>query len=216
MRPIPYQEERAGTTRSKSFGQDYTPTFVDRFGVWLSSRQILRHLPDCRGKRVADFGCGYYAPLMRSLLPLVERAVLADVSICSELRQHPKVTALEGSIPTVCSSLPTGTLDVVFCISVLEHLWNPGDALSEFRRMLAPGGLCLINVPSWRGRPFLEYSAFRLGLSPSEEMNDHKCYYDVKDLWPLLVRAGFAPSGIQCFSHKFGLNTFAVCRAKNA
>ena len=37
-------------------------------------------------------------------------------------------------------------------------------------------------------------------------------YYDVKDLWPLLVSAGFRPSGITCFSHKLGLNTFAVCR----
>jgi hypothetical protein len=43
-------------------------------------------------------------------------------------------------------------------------------------------------------------------------MDDHKMYYDERDLWPLLVRAGFAPSHIRCFSHKFGLNTFAVCR----
>ena len=58
----------------------------------------------------------------------------------------------------------------------------------------------------------LEFSAFRLGLSPKDEMDDHKAYYDVKDFWPLLVRAGFLPSRIHCFSHKFGLNTFAVCR----
>jgi hypothetical protein len=44
-------------------------------------------------------------------------------------------------------------------------------------------------------------------------MNDHKMYYDVRDLWPLLVRAGFLPSDIRCFPHKLGLNTFAVCRA---
>jgi hypothetical protein len=72
--------------------------------------------------------------------------------------------------------------------------------------------MCLFNVPSWRGKWFLEYSAFRLGLSPKDEIDDHKTYYDVKDFWPLLVRAGFRPSGIRCFSHKFGLNTFAVCR----
>jgi hypothetical protein len=29
----------------------------------------------------------------------------------------------------------------------------------------------------------------------------------------LLVRAGFLPSNIRCFSHKFGLNTFAVCQS---
>ena len=39
-------------------------------------------------------------------------------------------------------------------------------------------------------------------------------YYDVRDLWPLLVAAGFRPSQIDCFSHKFGLNTFAVCKAE--
>jgi hypothetical protein len=27
----------------------------------------------------------------------------------------------------------------------------------------------------------------------------------------MLVLAGFLPSNIRCFSHKFGLNTFAVC-----
>ena len=44
-------------------------------------------------------------------------------------------------------------------------------------------------------------------------MEDHKMYYDPRDLWPLLVRAGFRPSHIRVFRHKFRLNTFAVCRA---
>jgi SAM-dependent methyltransferase len=156
-------------------------------------------------------GCGFHATFARTLLDQVETAVLVDVSISADLRQHPKVTALEGDIPNVVRDLPAKSLDVIFCISVLEHLWNPGATLSEFRRLLAPGGVCLINVPSWRGKRLLEYSAFRLGLSPAEEMNDHKCYFDVKDLWPLLIRAGFRPSDIRCFPHKYGLNTFAVC-----
>jgi hypothetical protein len=77
---------------------------------------------------------------------------------------------------------------------------------------LAPGGTCLLNVPSWRGKFFLEFSAFRLGLSPESEMDDHKMYYDRRDLWPLLVQAGFRPSRLRCFPHKLGLNTFAVCK----
>ena len=113
MIPAPYIERPTGneTTRAKSFGQDYSPTFVDRLGVWLSLRQILRHLPDCRKRRVADFGCGYHAPLVRSLLDRVEHALLADVSISPELRNQPKITALEGSIPQVCAGLPSGELD---------------------------------------------------------------------------------------------------------
>jgi hypothetical protein len=75
-----------------------------------------------------------------------------------------------------------------------------------------PGRAVLIKVPSWRGKPLLEISAFRLGLSPAVEMNDHKRYFDPKDLWPMLVAAGFRPSEIHCRRHKFGLNTFAACR----
>ncbi len=81
-------------------------------------------------------------------------------------------------------------------VSVLEHVTEPRRLLAEARRLLAPGGVLLVNVPSWRGKRYLELSAFRLGLSPAAEMDDHKMYYDVKDLWPLLVAAGFLPSRI--------------------
>ncbi len=74
----------------------------------------------------------------------------------------------------------------------------------------------MINVPSWMGKRWLEFSAFRLGLSPRAEIDDHKRYYDPKELWTLLVSAGFRPSEIRCFRHKFGLNTFAMCRRSNA
>jgi SAM-dependent methyltransferase len=198
--------------RSTAFGETHRSTVVDRFGVWLSARQIRRYVPNWNGKRIADVGCGFHAAFTRTLLSRVESAVLADISLSAELRRHPKVTALTGHIPDVIRDLRPASLDVILCISVLEHLWNPPGTPAEFRRLLAPGGVCLINVPSWRGKRFLEFSAFRLGLSPAEEMNDHKCYFDVKDLWPLLVRAGFRPCDIRCFRHKYGLNTFAVCR----
>jgi SAM-dependent methyltransferase len=204
----------AGGSRTRSFGEGYSPTLVDRFGVWLSARQIRRYAPGFRGKRLGDFGCGFHAAFSRTVLDELASAVLADVSLAPELRAHPRVTALQGTLPDVLSSLPSASLDIILCVSVLEHLWEPVPAISQFRRLLAPGGVCLLNVPSWRGKRFLEFSAFRLGLSPAEEMDDHKDYYDVKDLWPLLVRCGFRPSRIQVFSHKFGLNTFAVCRTE--
>ena len=83
-------------------------------------------------------------------------------------------------------------------------------ALEGVGRLLRPGGVLLVNVPTWRGKRFLEFSAFRLGLSPKVEMDDHRMYYDKRDLWPLLVRAGFQPSRIRLFYHKFGLNLFGV------
>lgn len=198
--------------RERAYGQDYEPTVVDRFGVWLSARQIRRYAGSMTGKDLGDFGCGYQAAFVRTVLPELGRALLVDSALATDLKAHPKVAAIEGILPLVLDRVPAASLDIVVCTSVLEHLWDPLAVLQQSFRIVRPAGICLFNVPSWRGKWFLEFSAFRLGLSPKDEMNDHKAYYDVKDFWPLLVRAGFLPSRIRCFSHKFGLNTFAVCK----
>lgn len=198
--------------RKQAYGQGAPLSVVDRFGVWLSSLAVRRHatLP---GRRVADFGCGYDARLARQILPQVREMLLVDVELADDLGRHPNVQAIESPMEIVLPTIPDESFDIVLCLSVLEHLDEPQEALDGFRRILAPGGLVLVNVPSWRGKPWLELSAFRLGWSPSIEMDDHKRYYDPRDLWPMLVRAGFRPSGISCRRHKFGLNTFAACRA---
>ena len=198
--------------RTESFGQNHGTTVVDRFGVWLSARQIRRHTGGLAGRRVADLGCGFEATFARTVLDEAERVVLVDVTLADDLKAHPKVDATEGDLLTAVGKLPPASLDVVLIVSVLEHVWQPLEVMAGIRRALRPGSVCLVNVPSWRGKRYLEFSAFRLGLSPAREMDDHKMYYDVRDLWPLLVRAGFTPQHIRCFPHKFGLNTFAVCR----
>ena len=205
-----------GSVRKESFGQGYHPTVADRFGVWLSARQIHRWVPSFDGKRVGDLGCGFHASFARTVLDRAAKVVLADVALADDLQKNPKVEAHLGPLEPALAALPDASLDVIMCISVVEHLWEPLQALTHFKRILAPGGVCLLNVPSWAGKRYLELSAFTLKLSPEYEMNDHKMYYDPKDLWPLLVRAGFIPQHIKCFSHKFGLNTFAVCNNPGA
>jgi SAM-dependent methyltransferase len=198
--------------REGAYGQDRAPTRVDRFGVWLSARALKRHVPSFAGRSVGDFGCGYHARFVRSVLHEIERGVLVDVALAPDLKADERITAIEGVLPEALRGVDDASLDVVLCVSVLEHLLDPLETLVELRRIVAPGGVSLVNVPSWRGKRFLELSAFRLGLSPAEEMDDHKAYYDPQDLWPLLVKAGFLPHNIQCRKHKFGLNTFAACR----
>jgi SAM-dependent methyltransferase len=201
--------------RAGSYGQHRAPSPVDRFGVWLSAVAVRRHA-DFAGRRVADLGCGYDATFVRGVLDQVHSATLVDTALADDLERHPKVRAIEGSLPDALAQLDDDSMDIVLCLSVLEHLWEPERALREIRRLLAPGGIALINVPSWRGKRFLELAAFRLGVSPREEMEDHKRYFDPRDLWPLLIRAGFRPSDVRCHRHKFGLNTFAACRVPEA
>lgn len=202
--------------REHAYGQQATLTAVDRFGIWLSARRVHRELGKVAGRSVADFGCGYQARIARTLRAAAASLTLVDVAIADEAKSLPSTTAIEGELPEVLEQLPDAAFDVVLCLSVLEHLWQPEIMLAECRRVLAPGGLLLVNVPSWRGKRLLEFSAFRLGLSPADEMDDHKRYYDPRDLWTVLRASGFLPHEIRCVRHKFGLNTFASCRTSDS
>jgi SAM-dependent methyltransferase len=198
-------------TRETSYGQ-HGVSLIDRFGVYLSSRAIDRAVGKGRIEAVLDVGCGYHATLLRALAPRIERGVGIDVCVSDESKRVEPLEFIEATVDDALHDLPKESFDLVLLISVLEHLWEPHDVLSQLRRVLRPGGTLLVNVPTWRGKWFLEFSAFRLGTSAPFEMDDHKTYYDKRDLWPLLVRAGFRPRDIRLSYHKFGLNLFATVR----
>jgi SAM-dependent methyltransferase len=199
------------TERRESYGErGLTP--VDRFGVWLSSRAIERHVSLDASTRVLDIGCGYEATLLRSLADRIASGTGVDLHVSEAAARVPNLEFIESSIEEALPTVRDDSVDVVFGISVLEHLADPEEALRHAHRVLTGDGALVVNVPTWRGKRFLELSAFRLGLSPAVEMDDHKMYYDKRDLWPLLVRAGFRPRGIKLRYHKFGLNLFGVAR----
>ena len=198
----------------ESYGQKEL-SIVDRFGVWLSQRAISRELPNRSDLEVLELGCGYRASQLMALRPRLKHAVGVDFQVAPELAKLPGFTFHEGAIQEAVPRLAGQTFDAVLLISVLEHLRDPLNVIEAVRALLKPSGVLLINVPTWRGKAFLEFSAFRLDLSPKLEMDDHKMYYDKRDLWPLLVRAGFKPSLIKLRYHKFGLNLFAVARRED-
>ena len=197
--------------RRGAFGEHRTSP-VDRCGVWLSRRAIRRWLPARSGLRALDLGCGYHATLLRALQARLAEGVGVDLRVSDEARSVAGLSFREGTIEHQLPPLPSNRFDVVMLISVLEHLDEPLAVLEQARRVLAPGGVLLVNVPTWWGKGLLELSAFRLGTSPAEEMDDHRMYYDKRDLWPLLVKAGFRPRDLRLRYHKLGLNLFAVAR----
>ena len=193
-------------------GPSEGPVF-DRLGAWLSGRRLRRYAPAVAGKRVGVLGCGYQATWARGVLDQVQSAVLVEVAVADDLRRHPRVQAIEGRLPDVLSALPGGCLDLAVLASGLEDLAEPQPLLSQVHRLLAAGGVALISVCSRRAQRPLELAAFRLRLTPAARLTDQRRYYDVDDLGPLLVRAGFRAERIRCFSQVLGLITFAVCQA---
>jgi SAM-dependent methyltransferase len=190
-------------TRSTAYGEERALTPVDRFGVWLSLRALRRDVDWSSRPRVLDLGSGYEAKLLRAL---GAEGTAIDVSLA------PGVDGIEARIEEALPRIDDASVDLVMAISVLEHLDDDEAVLRECHRVLARDGVLAVNVPTWLGKAFLEFSAYRLGLSPKEEIDDHKRYYAKRDLWPRLVKAGFKPSGIRLRYHKGGLNLFGTAR----
>lgn len=194
-----------------SYGKEKI-SLVDRFGVYLSLKAIKKHLPLHNKLNILDIGCGYEATLLCALQNKIKSAVGIDFEVNPRLHTLPNYQFIEAPLEDALFKLNGFSPELIMLTSVLEHLKNPSEILSACYQMLQADGVLLINVPTWRGKVFLEFSAFKLGMSPKIEMDDHKMYYDKRDLWPLLIRAGFKPSQVKLRYHKFGLNLFAIAR----
>ncbi len=185
-------------------------TFVDRLRTRLVQREILKRLPKNGGLRVLDLGCGYHATYLKAIGDRLAEGVGVDFHVSDESRGHPRLSFVTSSVEDALPALPANSFDAVLFISVLEHVWNPAECLAHCHRVLKPGGRLLVNVPTWYAKPVLEMSAFRFGTSPACEMDDHKMYYSKRDLWPVLVRAGFKPSRVRLEYRKLCMILFAT------
>lgn len=202
----------ATDARASSFGEGYRLTVVDRFGTWLSQRRLRSVLGDVHGSSLADVGCGFDARFGMSLTTDIARLIAVDVSLSDAVLASPRVTGLVGPLPDVLRQVASGSVRHVVMNSVLEHLDEPIETLRELCRIAEPArGIVFVNVPTWMGKRALEASAFRFGLSPRDEIEDHRRYYSKRELWMSLREAGFMPSEIKIRTHKFGLNAYGVC-----
>jgi len=200
--------------RKTSYGEARNLTFLDRLGEFLSKRSFARLLQKNKihQNAILDVGCGYNARLTSGIRERFSSCYLADLSINPKLKTQsiPDLIFLEGPIEETLGLVKDESIDFIVANNILEHLYNPELVLNEFRRIVSKKGLIYINVPNWKGKYFLEVAAFRLGLAPVEEMQDHKKYYSKNELWTLIRASNFSPRSIKITTKKFGLNSRAL------
>jgi len=103
-----------------------------------------------KDKTVLDVACGtgYGTAILASEAGSVVGIDL-DRETIAYARQnylHPKVTYLLGNILRL--PLPDESVEVVACFETIEHVADDRKCLQELRRVLQPGGICLLSTPN--------------------------------------------------------------------
>lgn len=96
--------------------------------------------------RVLDAPCGHGA-LAARLAEAGFEVACADVD--PELFQAPGLTVRPAELNQGKLPFEDGAFDLVVSVNGLHRLWNPANAVSEYARVLAPGGRLLVSFPNY-------------------------------------------------------------------
>lgn len=127
---------------------------------YLNYRFLSRFIPNYRGQ-LYDLGCGE-APYRAWLSRYVDRYIGVDWGACIHGSNADLLADLNQPLP-----IEDAVADTVLSLSVMEHLRDPQQFLSEAYRILKPGGTMVLQVPfmwSVHEAPYDYYRYTRFGL----------------------------------------------------
>ena len=133
----------------------------------------LSLLPDLRGRRVLDAGCGpghYAAELLARGADLVAVDVTPEMVALTRAEVGDRATVLRADLEQPLDFAGDAEFDGVLCPLVLDYVeeWEP--LFREFHRVLKPGGWLVYS----HGHPMAEFEVVR------ERCDPEAVYYDVE------------------------------------
>jgi SAM-dependent methyltransferase len=157
---------------------------------WYSALQFKKHIDP--HATVLDFGCGTGGIL--SQIPC-RRRIGIEVNESSIIAAQAAGIEVHPSILDV----PNASIDVVMSHHALEHIAQPFQIVSEFLRVLKPGGKLIIVVPCEPGRR-------RRFRTWHEQLDMHLYSWNPLSLGNLVVACGF--SNIEAWAATGGYSRF--------
>lgn len=158
--------------------------FVGRKAVVLS---VAREVFGRGGLRLAEIGCGT-GSLLDALSEFGEViGVEASADFLRVARRHGR-PVLSGALPDAIP-LPSGSLDGILLLDVLEHIDDDHEALRAVRGLLRPGGSLLLTVP-----------AYQALWSSHDVVLGHRRRYAAAELRHILGSVGFRVTRLTYFN----------------
>jgi len=131
---------------------------------------------ELHGDRLLDIGCGDGTITVQLMQSMGAREAFG-VDIAREAVS----AASRRGINACCLDIDSGDLpfedscfDVVYCGEIIEHVFDPDHLLIQVRRVLRPGGLCVLTTPNLAGWPnrlalLLGFQPYPMAVSPNHE-----------------------------------------------
>lgn len=152
---VNFQYPLTALEEERGLHMDMTRDFGER-----SDAHIIRYQWACNyikpGDRVLDAACGLgYGSHVIKHLTRAKKIIGIDGSnyaieyartnfSCSRDRVEYKI----GMLPDILSTYPDCSFDTIISFETLEHVEAPASLLSEFHRLLVPGGRVIVSVPN--------------------------------------------------------------------
>ncbi len=154
------------------------------------------------GGVLIDFGCDEELTLVQRVKQRMKQVI--GIDIVSQPQKFDNVEILPADLEQKLP-LKNNLADTITMLAVLEHLPHPERAVSEAFRILKPGGVFLVTVPSPLTEPILPWLA-KLHLVRQEMVDQHENYFTHEALQHLAHTAGFKQIHVETW--ELGCNTF--------
>lgn len=148
VHPVPTENELEGLYSSdSSYHADLGATYrTDRKQNRLFNRRIKKILHYKKSGKILDVGCsnGEFLSLAR-VHGFDINGVEINARTAAIARQH-DIPVFTGKLEEAC--FPSNTFDIVNLGDIIEHVIDPNGFLHEIYRILAPGGIVILNTPN--------------------------------------------------------------------
>jgi SAM-dependent methyltransferase len=146
------------------------------------SMRLMRHAAGTglfpKHGRLLDIGCGN-GSFLRAVNQIFPKLILHGLEWDLRHRQAVEAITNDESLTVMDDLDQFKDLDAVSMIHALEHFEDPAGFLDRLKKILAPGGLLIIEVPDWRRNPF------------DLMIRDHAFHYSMASISRLLTTKGW-------------------------